>query len=170
MFDKIMEAQQKAGEVKKRLDAITVTGTAEGGKITVNANANKVIQSINIDENFFVDADKEELEELLLIAINKAMEQAENISQSEMAAMTQQMFGGLGGLFGKQPLRSFRRGMRRNDKAIPNKSKSLVIKFLFRKTYTTASYFYHKHIKHYENHLLRSILCSNRSRRQNTII
>jgi len=101
MFDKIMEAQQKAGEVKKRLDAITVTGTAEGGKITVNANANKVIQSINIDENFFVDADKEELEELLLIAINKAMEQAENISQSEMAAMTQQMFGGLGGLFGK---------------------------------------------------------------------
>jgi DNA-binding protein YbaB len=101
MFDKIMEAQQKAGEVKKRLDAITVTGTAEGGKITVNANANKVIQAINIDENFFVDADKEELEELLLIAINKAMEQAENVSQSEMAAMTQQMFGGLGGLFGK---------------------------------------------------------------------
>ncbi len=101
MFDKIMEAQQKAGEVKKRLDAITVTGTAEGGKITVNANANKVIQSIHIDENFFVDADKEELEELLLIAINKALEQAENVSQSEMAAMTQQMFGGLGGLFGK---------------------------------------------------------------------
>ncbi|MFI5157302.1 MAG: YbaB/EbfC family nucleoid-associated protein [Sphingobacteriales bacterium] len=101
MFDKIMEAQQKAGEVKKRLDAISVTGTAEGGKITVNANANKVIQSINIDETFFADADREELEELLLVAINKAMEQAENVSQSEMAAMTQQMFGGLGGLFGK---------------------------------------------------------------------
>jgi hypothetical protein len=29
------------------------------------------------------------------------MEQAENVSQSEMAAMTQQMFGGLGNLFGK---------------------------------------------------------------------
>lgn len=101
MFDKIMEAQQKAGEVKKRLDAIHVTGTAEGGKITVNANANKVFQSINIDEDFFKGADKEELEELLLVAINKAMEQAENVSQSEMAAMTQQMFGGLGGLFGK---------------------------------------------------------------------
>jgi DNA-binding YbaB/EbfC family protein len=101
MFDKIMEAQQKAGEVKKRLDAISVSGIAEGGKITVNANGNKVIQSINIDENFFKGADKEELEELLLVAINKAMEQAENVSQSEMAAMTQQMFGGLGNLFGK---------------------------------------------------------------------
>ena len=101
MFDKIMEAQQKAGEVKQRLDAISVTGTAEGGKITVTANGNKVIQSINIDEDFFKDADKEEVEELLLVAINKAMEQAENLSQSEMAAMTQQMFGGLGNLFGK---------------------------------------------------------------------
>jgi len=101
MFDKIMEAQAKAGEVKQRLDAITVTGTAEGGKITVNANGNKVIQSIQINEDFFKQADKEEIEELLLVAINKALEQAENLGQSEMAAMTQQMFGGLGNLFGK---------------------------------------------------------------------
>ena len=95
MFDKLMEAQQKAGEVKKRLDAISVTGSAEGGKITVNANANKVIQSITIDDDFFKQADKEELEELLIVALNKALEQADNVSQSEMAAMTQQMFGGL---------------------------------------------------------------------------
>jgi len=42
-----------------------------------------------------------ELEELLVVAINKAMEQADNVSQSEMAAMTKDMFGGLGGMFGK---------------------------------------------------------------------
>jgi DNA-binding protein YbaB len=101
MFDKLMEAQQKAGEVKKRLDAISVTGTAEGGKITVQANANKVVQSVSIDADFFKDADKEELEELLVVAINKAMEQADNVSQSEMAAITSAMFGGMSGLFGK---------------------------------------------------------------------
>ncbi len=104
MFDKIMEAQQKAGESKKRLDAITVSGAAEGGKITVTANANKVIKSININPDFLADADKEELEELLVVAINKAMEQADNVSQAEMAAMTKDMFGGMGGLgalFGK---------------------------------------------------------------------
>jgi nucleoid-associated protein EbfC len=33
MFDKLMQAQQKAGEVKKRLDAITVSGTAEAAKL-----------------------------------------------------------------------------------------------------------------------------------------
>ena len=101
MFDKIMEAQQKAGEIKKRLDAITVTGLAEGGKITVSANANKVVQNISIDAEFYKEADREEIEELLVTAINKAMEQADNVSQSEMAAATKDMFGGLGGLFSK---------------------------------------------------------------------
>ncbi len=101
MFDKLFEVQQKAGEVKQRLDAITVTGTAEGGKISVTATGNKIIQSVNIDPEFFKGADKEELEELLTIAINKAMEQADNVSQSEMATVTKDMFGGMGGMFGK---------------------------------------------------------------------
>jgi len=94
-----MQAQAKAGEVKKRLDAISVSGSAEGGKILVTANANKVVQAIAIDPAFLKEADKEELEELLVIAINKAMEQADNVSQSEMAASAKEMFGNLGGLF-----------------------------------------------------------------------
>ncbi len=101
MFDKILEAQQKAGEVKKRLDGITVTGAAEGGKITVVANGNKVIQSVTIDEAYFADTDKEELEELLVVALNKALEQAESLHQAETAAMAKEMFGGFGGLFGQ---------------------------------------------------------------------
>jgi len=88
-----------AGEVKKRLDIITVTGIAEGGIIKVTANGNKVVQSVAINESFLKDADKEELEELLVTAINKALEQADNASQTEMQAMTKQMLGGLGGLF-----------------------------------------------------------------------
>jgi len=101
MFDKLFEAQQKAGEVKKRLDGISVTGTAEGGKITVTANGNKVLQSITIDDAFLKEADKEQLEELLVLAVNKALEQAENVNQAEMASMTKDMFGDLGGMFGK---------------------------------------------------------------------
>ena len=101
MFDKLFEAQQKAGEVKKRLDGIIVSGETEGGKIRITANGNKVIQSITIDEEFLKTADKEELEELLQVAVNKALVQAENVSQSEMAALTKDMFGGLGNMFGK---------------------------------------------------------------------
>lgn len=98
MFDKIFEAQQKAEEIKKRLDNISVTGEAENGAIKVVASANKTIKSIEIKDDFFKETEKEQLEELLLVALNKAFEQAENISKSETAAMTQEMLGSMGGL------------------------------------------------------------------------
>jgi len=100
MFDKLFQAQQKAEEIKKRLDTISVSGEAEGGLIKVTSTANKEITSISIDPVFHAEAELEELEELLVVAINKALQQAENVSQTEMQAATKDMFGGLGGMFG----------------------------------------------------------------------
>ncbi len=100
MFDKLMAAQQKADEIKKRLDTISVYGEVEGGKIKVTATANKVISAIHIDDELHQNAEKEELEELLLTAINKANAQADQVSAAEMSSMTKDMLGGLGGMFG----------------------------------------------------------------------
>jgi DNA-binding YbaB/EbfC family protein len=101
MFDKLLQAQQKAAEVKKRLDGISVTGEAEGGKIKITATGNKYITAIEIHPDLLQLSAKDELEELLTIAVNKAIEQAENISQSEMQVATRDMLGGLGNLFGE---------------------------------------------------------------------
>lgn len=101
MFDKLFHAQQKVEEIKKRLDSISVTGEAEGGVIKVTATANKEITDIVIEEHFLANAGKEELEELLVVAINNAIKQAENISQTEMQAATKDLLGGLGGMFGQ---------------------------------------------------------------------
>ncbi|APU96570.1 MULTISPECIES: YbaB/EbfC family nucleoid-associated protein [Sphingobacterium] len=100
MFDKLFQAQQKAEEIKKRLDSISVSGEVEGGLIRVVATANKEIKEVTIDPVFLSNADKEELEELLVVALNKAIAQAENISQAEMQAASKDMLGGLGGLSG----------------------------------------------------------------------
>ncbi|MES2872466.1 MAG: YbaB/EbfC family nucleoid-associated protein [Bacteroidota bacterium] len=102
MFDKLFEAQQKAEEIKKRLDTISVSAEVEGGKIKVNATANKRIKSISIDPDFLASADVEELEELLTTAINKTLDQAESVSSAEMQAATRDMMGGLGNLFGSK--------------------------------------------------------------------
>ncbi|CAH0195835.1 MULTISPECIES: YbaB/EbfC family nucleoid-associated protein [unclassified Pedobacter] len=101
MFDKLFAAQQKAEEIKKRLDTISVFGEVENGAIKITATANKTITGISIDEAFLKNADKEELEELLLTAINKAMTSAEQVSAAEMQASAQDMLGGLGGMFGQ---------------------------------------------------------------------
>ncbi len=100
MFDKLFQAQQKAEEIKKRLDSISVSGEVEGGLIRVVETANKEIKEVTIDPVFLSNADKEELEELLVVALNKAIAQAENISQAEMQAASKDMLGGLGGLGG----------------------------------------------------------------------
>jgi|SRR5690606_33764016 len=101
MFDKLFQAQQKAEEVKKRLDAISVFGEVEGGKIKVVANANKEIKDITVDPILLKEIDNEMLGDLLVTAVNKALSQADNVSKSEMEAVTKDMLGGLGGMFGK---------------------------------------------------------------------
>jgi DNA-binding protein YbaB len=100
MFDKLMAAQQKAEEIKKRLNTISVFGEVEGGAIKVTATANRVITGIEIQDEFYKNAEKEEVEELLLTAINKALTKAEEVSDTEMQAATKDMLGGLGGMFG----------------------------------------------------------------------
>jgi DNA-binding YbaB/EbfC family protein len=101
MFGKIAEAQQKAEEIKKRLDAITVEGESNGGLVKVVVTANKSIRNISIQDELIAPERKEELEELLVVAIDRAMQQAENISQAEMKTLMGSMMPGFGGLFGK---------------------------------------------------------------------
>jgi DNA-binding protein YbaB len=98
MFDKLLQAQQKAEESKKRLESISVTGEMENGAIKVHASAAKTIKSIEITDDFYEKSSKEELEEILAVAVNKALEQAEKIAQAETAAMTQEMLSSMGGL------------------------------------------------------------------------
>ncbi|MCC6683941.1 MAG: YbaB/EbfC family nucleoid-associated protein, partial [Bacteroidia bacterium] len=49
--------------------------------------------------------DREQIEDLIVVAVNRAMEQADNVSQAEMQAIAKDMLpgglGGLGNLFGK---------------------------------------------------------------------
>lgn len=98
MFGKLGEAKQKAEEMKLKLEAISVEGNAQG--VQVIANANKKIIAINIAPELLNPANKEQIEELLMLAIEHAMNQAENISAAEMKAMMGSMMPGLGNLFG----------------------------------------------------------------------
>lgn len=99
MFGKLAEAQQKAEEVKNRLAAITVEGIASNGLVKIVADGNRKIKDIQIGNELLTTDRKEELQDLLLIAIEHAMDQADNVSQSEMRNLMGAM--GLGGMFGK---------------------------------------------------------------------
>lgn len=94
MMKKLQEMQQKVEETKARLNTITVTGEAGNGKISVTASGNREIKSVTINEELS-NMDKEELEDLLIIALNKALENAEQVNESEMRAASAGMIPGM---------------------------------------------------------------------------
>lgn len=83
MMAKLKEAQQKIEETKKRLNTVLIDGEAGNGAINVTVTANRFIKNISISEDL---TDKEEIEDLLVIALNKALEKATNINEMELAA------------------------------------------------------------------------------------
>jgi len=83
MMGKLKEAQQKVEETKKRLDTVLVDENSADDKIKVTLTANRTIKSIAIDDSLLNDA--EELEDYLIITLNKAIGKASKINENEMA-------------------------------------------------------------------------------------
>ncbi len=95
-ISQILEMKKKAEELKSKLEAIVITETTNG--IAVDCNGNRKILSLHIDASAMQD--KFQLEDHLVMAINKALESAERANMAEVGAMAGGMQG-LMGLFGK---------------------------------------------------------------------
>lgn len=96
MMGKLQEMKQQTEEIKKRLDTISVDGEAENGKVRVIITANKKVTSITISEELMTDGDKEQIEDLTMIALNKALDKAENVANAEMAGAAKGFLPGMG--------------------------------------------------------------------------
>ena len=98
---KMQEAQKKMEETKKRLDSVYVDAEAESGMIKVTATANMKITNISISDELMKNTDKEAIEDLVIVAINKVLEQAKMVQEAEMAKVAQGAMPNIGNLFGK---------------------------------------------------------------------
>lgn len=85
MMCKLKETQQKIEETKKRLDTVLIDEKSTDNLIEVTITANRKIKSIAIDESLL--SDKEQLEDYLILTLNKAIEKATNINEAELAAV-----------------------------------------------------------------------------------
>jgi nucleoid-associated protein EbfC len=88
MMGKLKETQKKVEETKKRLDTVLVDEQSSDGKLKVTLTANRAIKSIEIADDLFED--KDELEDYLILTINKAIQKATNISEAELAAVAKE--------------------------------------------------------------------------------
>jgi DNA-binding YbaB/EbfC family protein len=93
MLEKLQKMQQQVEEVKAKLDNIVVTGEAGGNLVSVELTANRTMKRVLINTEISA-MEKEDLEDLLVVAFNRALSQANDIHEREMAASAKGMIPG----------------------------------------------------------------------------
>jgi len=87
----LKEAQQiqgRAEEMQAKLGQRRVQGSAGGGMVVVEASGLQRILSLKIEPSLLDGSDSEMLEDLLVSAINQALEKGAQAAADEMAKMT----------------------------------------------------------------------------------
>jgi DNA-binding YbaB/EbfC family protein len=81
-------AQQMMEQVQAQLAARTVEATSGGGAVKVTAKCDGTVASIKIDPQALNPSDAQLLEDMVLTAVNQALAQAKEISDTEMRKVT----------------------------------------------------------------------------------
>lgn len=88
MMGKLKETQEKVAATKKRLDTVLIDESSSDNLLSITITANREIKAIEVDDRLLED--KEQLEDYLVLTMNKAIEKATKIHESEVAAVAKE--------------------------------------------------------------------------------
>ena len=88
MMGKLKETQKKVEETKQRLNTVLVDEQNSDGSIKVTLTANREIKSISIAPELLNDG--EALEDYLIITLNKAIQKATEVNETELGAVAKE--------------------------------------------------------------------------------
>ena len=87
----LQQAQQMQGrlqELQDQLQQQTVTGSAGGGMVTVEADGKGQVRRVKLDPSVVSPNDIEMLEDLIVVAVADAQTKATALAQAEMGKLT----------------------------------------------------------------------------------
>jgi nucleoid-associated protein EbfC len=94
MMNQIKRLQEQMEVAQAQLAIETTTASVGGGAIKVTMTGDQRCKSVELDPEILKDADAEMLQELLLSAVNMALDQSRKLQADRMGPLA----GGLGGL------------------------------------------------------------------------
>jgi len=94
MMNQIKRLQEQMEAVQAQLAEETVTATVGGGAIKVTMTGDQKCKAVEVDPELLKDLDAEMLQDMLLSAVNMALDQSRQLQADRMGPLT----GGLGGL------------------------------------------------------------------------
>src|SRR2546429_7350890 len=93
MLKQLQQMQAKMAKIQEDLGQKTVTGSAGGGVVEVVVNGHQKVLSVTVKPEVVDPADVDMLQDLVLAAVNDAMDKARDLASKEMGAVT----AGVGG-------------------------------------------------------------------------
>ena len=91
MMKQAQQMQGKMAEIQERLAGLTVEGDAGGRMVIAQCNGQQKLLSVKIDPVMLTEPDAEMLEDLVVAAVNQAMDKAKEAAAQEMS----QLAGGM---------------------------------------------------------------------------
>jgi nucleoid-associated protein EbfC len=88
ILQQAQEMQGRFEKIQEELQRVTVSGSAGGGMVTVEANGQGAVQRVKIDPSVVNPADVEMLEDLVLVAVTEAQKKAQAQAQQELGKLT----------------------------------------------------------------------------------
>ena len=87
LYKQAQQMKKKMSQVQSEIDALEIEGESGGGMVKVVVSGKKTLISVDINPEIMKE-DKEMLEDLILIAVNNAIEKVDDISKGKMASIT----------------------------------------------------------------------------------
>ena len=88
MLKQAQQLQQRMLQTQESLEKEVVEASAGGGAVIVTATGNQKVQSIKIDPTAVDPDDVAMLEDLVLAAVNEALNKAQELASQRMGAVT----------------------------------------------------------------------------------
>ncbi len=84
----VQQMQNKMAKIQQELEDTMVEGSAGGGVVTATVNGQRSLQSVKIDPSAVDPEDVEMLEDLVVAAVQDAMDKAAALADDKMGALT----------------------------------------------------------------------------------
>jgi len=88
MIAQMQKLQEQMEQTQSELDNEEVTASVGGGMVTVVATANQEIRSVTINPEVIDPDDVDMLQDLIVSAVNEALQQGKALAEERMGALT----------------------------------------------------------------------------------
>ena len=98
IMKQMQKMQATMAQVQSQLEQKAVTSESGGGMVKVTVNGRQQLTKIQIEKEVINPADAEMLEDLIVAAVNKALDESQKMAQEEMSKATSGLMPNIPGL------------------------------------------------------------------------